>query len=123
MKGDGFRGAMRTLDGGRISIATLALGMAQGAFDEALKYSRERIQFGKPIGDNQSIQNYLADMATWIDAARLLIYRAAWKKDQGESVTRESAMAKYYASEIGVKVCDLALQIHGGYGYITRISG
>lgn len=117
-RGDGFVHAMEILDGGRISIAALALGMARGAFDAALKYSKERHQFGRPIADNQAIQFMLAEMATRIDAASLLTYRAAWMKDQGIRVTRESAMAKLFASEIGVWVADRALQIFGGYGYI-----
>jgi len=117
-RGSGFIDAMKILDGGRISIAALALGMARGAFDAALKYSTDRHQFGKPIAEFQAIQFMLADMATKIDAAALLIYRAAWMKDQGQPVTRESAMAKLYASEIGVEVADRALQIFGGYGYV-----
>jgi alkylation response protein AidB-like acyl-CoA dehydrogenase len=115
--GDGFVQAMKVLDGGRISIAALALGMAQGAFDAALAYSRERRQFGKPICEFQSIQNHLADMATQIDAARLLTLRAAWMKDHGMKTTKESAMAKLHASETAVRVADVALQIHGGYGF------
>jgi hypothetical protein len=117
-RGNGFIDAMRILDGGRISIAALALGMARGAYEAALKYATEREQFGKPIAEFQAIQFMLADMATKIDAASLLTYRAAWMKDRGEKVTRESAMAKLYASEIGVEVADKALQIFGGYGYV-----
>jgi alkylation response protein AidB-like acyl-CoA dehydrogenase len=109
---------MKVLDGGRISIAALALGMARGAYDAALKYSTEREQFNKPIAAFQAIQFMLADMATEIDAASLLINRAAWLKDRGMKVNRESAMAKLYASEVGVRVCDRALQIYGGYGYV-----
>jgi len=116
--GEGFVDAMKVLDGGRISIAALALGMARGAYDAALKYSTERVQFKKPIAAFQAIQFMLADMATEIDAASLLINRAAWLKDRGMKVTRESAMAKLYASEVGVRVCDRALQIYGGYGYV-----
>jgi len=116
--GEGFVDAMKILDGGRISIAALALGMARGAYDAALKYATERVQFNKPIAAFQAIQFMLADMATEIDAAALLIYRAAWMKDNGTKVTRESAMAKLYASEVGVRVCDRALQIFGGYGYV-----
>ncbi len=116
-EGLGFIQAMQILDGGRISIAALALGIAQGAFESALRYSKERQQFGKPIAEFQAIQFKLADMATQIEAARLLTYRAAWLKDEGRKVTKESSMAKLYASEISVKVCEEAIQIHGGYGY------
>ncbi len=116
-EGLGFIQAMKILDGGRISIAALALGIAQGAYESALKYSKERQQFGKPISEFQAIQFKLADMATQIDAARLLTLRAAALKDQGKKVTKESSMAKLFASEISVKVCEEAIQIHGGYGY------
>jgi alkylation response protein AidB-like acyl-CoA dehydrogenase len=116
-EGFGFIQAMQILDGGRISIAALAVGIAQGAYESALKYSKERQQFGKPISEFQAIQFKLADMATQIDAARLLMYRACYLKDNGKKVTKESAMAKLYASEISVKVCEEAIQIHGGYGY------
>ena len=116
-EGLGFIQAMQILDGGRISIAALALGIAQGAYESALKYSKERKQFGKAISEFQAIQFKLADMATQIDAARLLTYRAAYMKDQGRKVTKESSMAKLYASEMSVKVCEEAIQIHGGYGY------
>ncbi|MDX6713249.1 MAG: hypothetical protein QOH96_4265 [Blastocatellia bacterium] len=115
--GEGFIQAMQILDGGRISIAALAVGIAQGAYESALRYARERVQFGRPISEFQAIQFKLVDMATQIDAARLLMYRAAWLKDQGKPVTKESAMAKLFASEMGVKVCEEAIQIHGGYGY------
>jgi alkylation response protein AidB-like acyl-CoA dehydrogenase len=115
--GRGFVNAMQVLDGGRISIAALALGIAQGAYESALKYSQERKQFGQPIFDFQGIQFKLADMATQIDAARLLTLRAAWMKDNKRQTTKESAMAKLYASEIAVKVAEEAIQIHGGYGY------
>ncbi|HKS27769.1 MAG TPA: acyl-CoA dehydrogenase [Pyrinomonadaceae bacterium] len=116
-EGMGFIQAMQVLDGGRISIAALALGIAQGAYESAVHYSKEREQFGKPIAEFQAIQFKLADMATQIEAARLLTYRAAYMKDQGKRVTKESSMAKLYASEISVKVCEEAIQIHGGYGY------
>jgi alkylation response protein AidB-like acyl-CoA dehydrogenase len=116
-EGMGFVNAMEVLDGGRISIAALAVGIAQGAYESALRYSTERQQFGKPISEFQAIQFKLADMATQIDAARLLMYRAAWLKDNGRKVTKESSMAKLFASEISVKVCEEAIQIHGGYGY------
>jgi hypothetical protein len=117
-EGDGFRDAMRILDGGRISIAALGLGMAQGAFDCALAYSKERVQFGKAISEFQAIQWKLADMATDIDAARLLTLRAAFLKDEGKTVTRESAMAKLFSSEIAVRAANEAVQIHGGYGFV-----
>ncbi|OLE52508.1 MAG: acyl-CoA dehydrogenase [Acidobacteria bacterium 13_1_20CM_3_53_8] len=116
-EGEGFIQAMQILDGGRISIAALAIGMAQGAYESALRYSKEREQFGRPISEFQAIQFKLADMATEIEAARLLMYRAAFMKDQGKRVTKESSMAKLYASEMSVKVCEEAIQIHGGYGY------
>lgn len=115
--GHGFINAMQVLDGGRISIAALALGIAQGAYESALKYSLERKQFGKPIYEFEAIQFKLADMATQIDAARLLTMRAAWMKDTGRNTTKESAMAKLYASEAAVRVSEEAIQIHGGYGY------
>lgn len=116
-EGQGFVNAMEILDGGRISIAALAVGIAQGAFESAVRYSKERQQFGKPISEFQAIQFKLATMATQIDAARLLMYRAAWMKDQGKKTTKESSMAKLFASEISVEVCEEAIQIHGGYGY------
>ena len=106
------------MDGGRISIAALAVGTAQGAYEAALKYSKHRKQFGRPISEFQAIQHKLADMATSIEAARLLTYRAGAMKDQGARVTKESAMAKLFASEIAVDVCNEAVQIHGGYGFI-----
>ncbi|HEX8142657.1 MAG TPA: acyl-CoA dehydrogenase [Pyrinomonadaceae bacterium] len=116
-EGEGFRQAMQVLDGGRISIAALAVGIAQGAYESAVRYAKEREQFGKPIAEFQAIQFKLADMATQIEAARLLMYRAAYLKDQGKRVTKESSMAKLYASEMSVRVCEEAIQIHGGYGY------
>ena len=117
-EGSGFRDSMRVLDGGRISIAAMAVGMAQGAYEAALSYSKERKQFGKPISEFQAIQFKLADMATEIDAARLLMFRAAWMKDEGMATTLESSMAKLYAAEVGVRVANESVQIHGGYGYI-----
>ncbi len=117
-RGHGFVDAMVILDGGRISIAALALGMARGAYEAAARYAKERCQFGRPIGEFQAIQFMLAEMATRIDAASLLVHRAAWMKDRGMKSTKESAMAKLYASEIGVYVADRALQIFGGYGYV-----
>jgi alkylation response protein AidB-like acyl-CoA dehydrogenase len=116
--GEGFVDSLRILDGGRISIAALSVGTAQGAFEAALKYSKQRKQFGRFISEFQTIQNKLADMATSIDAARLLTYRAAGMKDHGSRVTKESSMAKLFASEIAVDVCNEAVQIHGGYGFI-----
>ncbi len=116
-EGEGFVNAMQVLDGGRISIAALAVGIAQGAYESAVRYSKERQQFGKPISEFQAIQFKLADMATQIDAARLLMYRAACLKDGGKTVTKESSMAKLFASEMSVAVCEEAIQIHGGYGY------
>jgi len=116
--GQGFIQAMRVLDGGRISIAALAVGTAQGAFEAALRYAKERYQFGKPISEFQAIQFKLSDMATQIDAARLLTYRAAAMKDAGKLTTRESSMAKLYASEVSVRASEEAIQIHGGYGFI-----
>ena len=117
-EGEGFVDSLRILDGGRISIAALSLGMAQGAFDAALKYSKQRKQFGRPISEFQAIQHKLVDMATKIDASRLLIYRAANRLNQGKRVTRESAMAKLFASEAAVWIANEAVQIHGGYGFI-----
>jgi hypothetical protein len=117
-EGEGFKDAMRVLDGGRISIAALSLGIARGALDAALKYSKERRQFGKAISEFQAIQFKLADMATQLDAARLLTLRAAQRKDMGLTLTRESAMAKLFASEVAVRICDEGVQIHGGYGFI-----
>jgi alkylation response protein AidB-like acyl-CoA dehydrogenase len=118
LEGDGFIDAMRVLDGGRISIAALSLGIGRGALDAALKYVKERRQFGKSIAEFQGIQWKLADMATELDAARLLTQRAAVLKDAGRKVTRESSMAKLFASEVAVKICGEAVQLFGGYGFI-----
>jgi len=115
--GEGFVQAMKVLDGGRISIAALSVGIARGALDAALAYAATREQFGRPIAAFQLIQAKLADMATNVDAARLLTQRAASLKDAGRTTTRESAMAKVYASEVAVAVAEEAIQIHGGYGY------
>jgi len=117
-EGEGFIDAMRVLDGGRISIAALALGIGRGALDAALKYVKERKQFGKAIAEFQGIQWKLADMATELDAARLLTQRAAVLKDAGRKVTRESSMAKLFSSEVAVRICDDAVQLFGGYGFI-----
>jgi butyryl-CoA dehydrogenase len=119
-EGEGFIQALKTLDGGRISIGALALGIAQAAFDSALKYSTEREQFNSSISNFQSIQNHLANMATEIHAARLMLYHCAWMKDNKIPFTKESAMAKLYASEVSSRVTNLAIQIHGGYGYIKE---
>lgn len=115
--GEGFKQAMKVLDGGRISIAALSLGIAKGAYEASLKYSKERQQFDQPIASFQAIAFKLADMATKIEAAELLIYQAADMKNRGEKMTKESAMAKYYASEISVQISTDAVQIFGGYGY------
>ena len=115
--GDGFIQAMKVLDGGRISIGALSLGIAKGAYQSALKYSKERVQFGKPISHFQAIAFKLADMATEIEASELLIYDAAEKKNRGEKMTEEGAMAKYFSSEVAVKIASDAVQILGGYGY------
>src|SRR6266705_2114397 len=119
-EGDGFIEAMRVLDGGRISIAALSLGMAQGAYEAALNYSKQRRQFGKTISEFQAIQWKLADMATEIDAARLLTMRSAAMKDAGMKTTLESSMAKLYASEVAVRAAGECVQIHGGYGFIKE---
>jgi alkylation response protein AidB-like acyl-CoA dehydrogenase len=116
-EGEGFTQAMKILDGGRISIAALSVGIAQGAFEAAVKYSKERQQFGQPIAEFQAIQFKLADMATQIEAARLLTLQAAYLKDNDKRVTKQSAMAKLYASEVAVRVSEESIQIHGGYGY------
>jgi alkylation response protein AidB-like acyl-CoA dehydrogenase len=118
-EGEGFIGSLKILDGGRISIAALALGMAQGALDAAIKYAKQRKQFGQPISEFQAIQFKLADMATQVEAARLLVYQAAWLADQNNArYTRESSMAKLFASEVAVRVANECVQIHGGYGFI-----
>ncbi len=118
-EGEGFISSLKILDGGRISIAALALGMAQGALDAATKYAKQRKQFGKAISEFQAIQFKLADMATEVEAARLLVYQAAWLADQKKArFTRESSMAKLFASEVAVRVANECVQIHGGYGFI-----
>ena len=117
-RGQGFVDSLKILDGGRVSIAALGVGMAQGAYEAALRYSKQRKQFGRPISEFQSMQNKLADMATEIDAARLLTYRAGWLLDQGRRNTREASMAKLFSSEVAVRVANEAVQIHGGYGFI-----
>lgn len=118
--GDGFIQAMKILDGGRISIGALGLGIAEGAMEASIKYAKEREQFGKPIASFQGISFKLADMATEVEAAKLLLYQAADKLMKGEKVNKLSAIAKYYASEVGVRVSTEAVQIYGGYGYIKE---
>ena len=115
--GDGFVQAMKVLDGGRISIAALSLGIAKGAYEAALKYAKERVQFGKPIAQHQAVAFKLADMATTIESSELLIYKAVGKKNVNQKVTLDGAMAKYYSSEVAVKVSTDAVQVLGGYGY------
>lgn len=117
-EGEGFKVAMMTLDGGRIGIASQAVGIAQGSLDAAINYAKERVQFGKPISTFQSIQHMLADMETHVNAARLLTYQAAWKKDQNQKYSHDSAKAKLFASETAVDVSSKAVQIFGGYGYL-----
>jgi alkylation response protein AidB-like acyl-CoA dehydrogenase len=119
-EGEGFINCLEILDGGRISIAALAVGMAQGALEASLKYAKQRRQFGQPISEFQAIQWKLADMATEIEAARLLTYRAAALKNQKKRSTKESSMAKLYAGEVSVRVANEAIQIHGGYGYVKE---
>ena len=119
-KGYGFRQFLVTLDGGRIGIGAMAVGIAQAAFDRALRYSKERKQFGKPLVDFQITQFKLADMAMKIELARTMVHKAAWLKDQGRPFTKEASMCKLYASEIAIQVADQAVQIHGGYGYMKE---
>ena len=116
-EGGGFKIAMQTLDGGRVGIGAQAVGIAQGALDAAVAYAKERVQFGKPIASLEAIQFMIADMATEVDAARLLVYRAAWCKDNGRPYAAEAAMAKLFASETATRVAGKAIQIHGGYGF------
>ena len=119
-RGEGFRQFLVTLDGGRIGIGAMAVGVAQAAFDKALRYSKERKQFGKPLSDFQITQFKLADMAMKIELARTMVHKAAWLKDQGRAFTKEASMCKLYASEIAMQVADQAVQIHGGYGYMKE---
>ncbi|WP_374718965.1 acyl-CoA dehydrogenase [Parageobacillus toebii] len=116
----GFKQFLYTLDGGRISIAALAVGIAQAAFEKALQYAKERVQFGQTISKFQAIQFKLADMAMEIELARNMVYKAAWLKDQGKPFTKEASFAKLFASEMGFRVCNQAIQIHGGYGYMKE---
>jgi len=118
--GFGFKFAMTTLNGGRIGIAAQALGIASGAFELSLKYSKERKTFGKPISEHQAIQFKLSDMATRIEAARMLVYKAARLKDEGKDYIKAAAMAKLYASDVAMWVTTEAVQIHGGYGYVKE---
>ncbi len=119
-EGEGFIQALQILDGGRISIAALSVGLAQGAFEAALKYSTERVQFGQPIANNQAIQFKLAKMSMEIDAARMMTYKAAWMRDQGMDFTVAASQAKLFASEVAVRTAEEAIQIHGGYGYVKE---
>jgi alkylation response protein AidB-like acyl-CoA dehydrogenase len=121
-RGKGFTQFLEILDGGRISVAAMGVGLAQGAYDLAYAYARERIQFGKPIASFQAVQFKLADMATEIEAGRALVYRAAWLKDQGRPFAREAAMAKLYTGELSHRAANWALQIHGGYGYTDEFA-
>jgi alkylation response protein AidB-like acyl-CoA dehydrogenase len=119
-RGEGFRQFLRILDGGRISVAAMGVGLAQGCYDLAFQYAQEREQFGKPIGKFAAVQAKLVDMATEIEAARLLVYRAAWEKDQGRSFAKTAAMAKLYSGELSHRAANWALQIHGGYGFMDE---
>ncbi len=119
-RGDGFRQFMLILESGRVAIAALSVGLAQAAYDEALRYARERQQFGKPISSFQAIEFKLADMAMEIELSRLMYYKAAWLHMQGEPFAKEAAMAKLYASETAKRCCDQAVQIHGGYGFMDE---
>lgn len=119
-EGNGYKQFLVTLDGGRIGIGAMAVGIAHGAYEKALKYAKERKQFGESLSKFQAIQFKLADMAMNIELARNMVYKAAWLKDQGRKFTKEAAMAKLFASEICTRVCDQAIQIHGGYGYMRE---
>src|SRR4029079_17194682 len=119
-QGQGFRTFLKVLDGGRVSIAAMALGIAQGAYEAAAAYSKERQQFGRPIGTFQGVAFMVADMANEIEAARALVHRAAWPKDQGRDYTVAGAQAKLFASEVSSRVTNAAIQVHGGYGYVEE---
>ena len=121
-RGDGFRQFLEILDGGRISVAALGLGMAQGAFEQGLRYAQQREQFGRPIGRFQAIQFKLADMATEIEAGRNLVYKAAWLKDRGRPFAQQAAIAKLYTGELARRACNEAVQIHGGYGFMDEFA-
>jgi len=117
---EGFKQFLVTLDAGRVAIAAMAVGLAQGAFEKAVAYAKERVQFGQPIAKFQAVQWMIADTATEIEAARLMIHRAAWLKEQGKRFTKEAAMAKLFATEVSERACYRAIQIHGGYGYVRE---
>ncbi|MBE3066995.1 MAG: acyl-CoA dehydrogenase [Chloroflexi bacterium] len=120
LENEGFKQFLTTLDAGRLAISAMAVGLAQGAFDRAVAYAKERVQFDRPIAQFQAIQWMIADMATDIEAARLMVNRAAWLKGQGVRFTKEAAMAKLFATEVSERVCYKAIQIHGGYGYVRE---
>ena len=120
VRGNGFKQFLTTLDGGRIGIAAMAVGIAQGALNKSIQYAKERKQFGKKLADFQATQFKIADMEVKIQVARTFVYKAAWLKDQGRPFSKEAAIAKYYASEMAMEVCDEAIQIHGGYGYMKE---
>jgi alkylation response protein AidB-like acyl-CoA dehydrogenase len=119
-RGEGFRQFLTILDGGRISVAAMGVGLAQGAYDLAFAYAQEREQFGKPIATFQAVQEKLVDMATEIEAARYLVWKAAWEKDQGRDFARTAAMAKLFSGELSHRAANWALQIHGGYGFMDE---
>jgi alkylation response protein AidB-like acyl-CoA dehydrogenase len=119
-RGDGLKEFLQILDGGRISVAAMGVGLAQGCYDLAVAYARERKQFGKPIGSFQAVQQKLVDTATELEAARLLVYRAAWEKDEGRDFAQTAAMAKLYSGELSHRAANWALQIHGGYGFMDE---
>jgi short/branched chain acyl-CoA dehydrogenase len=121
-RGAGFKQFLEILDGGRISVAAMGVGLAQGAYDLASRYARERQQFGRPIAKFQAVQFHLADMATEIEAGRQLVYKAAWLKDEGRAFAKEAAMAKLYTGELSHRVANASLQIHGGYGYMDEFA-
>jgi alkylation response protein AidB-like acyl-CoA dehydrogenase len=117
---EGFKQFLRTLDAGRVAIAAMAVGLAQGAYERAVAYAKERVQFGQPIANFQAVQWMLADSATELEAARLMVYRAAWLREQGARFTKEASMAKLFATEMSERVCRRAIQVHGGYGYVRE---
>jgi butyryl-CoA dehydrogenase len=117
---DGFPLFMRTLEGGRVGIAAMSVGLAQAAFERAVRYAQQRHTFGRPLAGHQTIQAYIAEMATELDAARLLVYRAAFMKQQGLPIAREAGMAKLFATEAAMRICEKAIQIHGGFGYVRE---
>ncbi len=119
-RGEGLKQFLEILDGGRISVAAMGVGLAQGCYDLASAYAKERKQFGKPIASFQAVQQKLVDIATEIEAARLLLYRAAWEKDQGRDFAQTAAMAKLYSGELSHRAANWALQIHGGYGFMDE---